>query len=503
MEASENLKPEPSAPDTDAPKTNVKKPTPKAFKIFVPIILCPLALANGALFTFSYTLDNQEVGLSAEDQKKYKLAKAHLEAVLEINSLCSQLFTDNYINEDVPDRDFAACYNAATSLGNQNNSLFSNEVLAEAKSYRNYHQEISQMLADFNSANFDTISSFASETEKEISTFSEVYQERLSGPANELSEKVHRVEEAKSLVNNLFDGGNVSENINRNDYNYARGYVDSIERDDVKSELYSRLDTVNNVISERERIAWEKAEAERLAREAAERERQERIANAWHYINVPNYISQNRNNVLNGCEAASLLMALQSKGRLNDVNLHDYAQNMPKSDDPYTGFYLDIFGVEPRNVAHWIDTAPLAEYGRTSSGANVVDLRGSSLDTVANEVANGNPVVIWLTYDYKQPYNWNDGSKMYKNVHVQLVTGYNTETRQFRITDPWTRNNGNYTFYVDWGTVESLYNTIGQRAVVVRDGSAIAKMSATLHAKPLIDALLEGFKKSKLFPENF
>ena len=117
------MKPELSVPDTDAPKTNTKKSTLKAFKIFAPIILCLLALANGAFFAFSYTLEKKEASLSAEDQKKYELAKAHLKKVLEINDLCSQLFTDNYINEDVSDKDFAACYNTATSLGNQNNSL--------------------------------------------------------------------------------------------------------------------------------------------------------------------------------------------------------------------------------------------------------------------------------------------------------------------------------------------------------------------------------------------
>lgn len=491
-------------------KTHSSKPhhSKKERLVILSVVALAFALLNGIGFGFASYYNNKPATLSLEDQKKDELNKQHIEKLIKINELCENLFTDSYINDNVSDEDFTACYNAGLDLGADNNSIFSNKILSEAKSYREYREKIVDTISNFNSADFDSISGFSSETQKEISTFNKSYQERLSTLSEELNNKVQRVEDAKSRVDGLFTGDNVSENINRGNYNDVRSFVDSIERDDVKSELYTKLDKVESVIAERERIAWEKAEAERLAREAAERERQERIANAWHYINVPNYISQNRNNVFNGCEAASLLMALQSKGYLTGKSLRDYATEMPKSNDPATGFYLDIFGVEPRDVSHWIDTAPLADFGRNSSGADIVDLHGSGLDAVANELINGNPVVIWLTYDFKQPYNWNDSSKMYKNLHVQLVTGYNTETRQFRITDPWTRNNGDYTFYLDWGKIESIYNTIGQRAVAVRSNNSnisLAVKKKLSRAKPafneLIDKLirfnpnLEGFDK--------
>ena len=61
--------------------------------------------------------------------------------------------------------------------------------------------------------------------------------------------------------------------------------------------------------------------------------RKEEIQKAWTKLNIK-YISQNENKVDNGCEAASLLMALQFKGYLKSMNLYDYSDNMPKSDDP-------------------------------------------------------------------------------------------------------------------------------------------------------------------------
>jgi uncharacterized protein YvpB len=75
-------------------------------------------------------------------------------------------------------------------------------------------------------------------------------------------------------------------------------------------------------------------------------------------------------------------------------------------------------------------------------------------------------VVIYLTYDFLEPYNWSRGVP--KNLHVMLVTGYNTITNQYRITDPYTRSNGTYEFILHKHELERLYNSIGQKAIVIR-----------------------------------
>ena len=73
---------------------------------------------------------------------------------------------------------------------------------------------------------------------------------------------------------------------------------------------------------------------------------------------------------------------------------------------------------------------------------------------------------LYLTYDYLNPVNYSKGVP--KNLHVQLLSGYNTLTHEYLITDPWTRSNGNYEFILSKNKIEYLYNQVGKRAVIVR-----------------------------------
>ena len=59
---------------------------------------------------------------------------------------------------------------------------------------------------------------------------------------------------------------------------------------------------------------------------------EEEFEASWVKLNVP-YISQNKNDILNGCEAACMLMALQYKGYLKDMSLKEYVKLMPLSPD--------------------------------------------------------------------------------------------------------------------------------------------------------------------------
>ena len=43
-----------------------------------------------------------------------------------------------------------------------------------------------------------------------------------------------------------------------------------------------------------------------------------------------------------------MLMALQYKGYLRDVDLHKYAEMMPKSEDYNTGFVGSIYDLQPK-----------------------------------------------------------------------------------------------------------------------------------------------------------
>lgn len=74
-------------------------------------------------------------------------------------------------------------------------------------------------------------------------------------------------------------------------------------------------------------------------------------------------------------------MALKDKAYLQNMDLPTYAEKMPKSEDPNTGFCLDIFSLQPTNVSHWIAPYPLAKYVKLSSeNYNIIDATEMSLD---------------------------------------------------------------------------------------------------------------------------
>lgn len=252
----------------------------------------------------------------------------------------------------------------------------------------------------------------------------------------------------------------VKDDLTREQYDEIRAKVDSLPQRDIAEKYSAAMKKADEALAERERIA----EEERRKAEEEYRRRQAEIAAAWRILNVP-YWSQNGEGVKNGCEAAALLMALQYKGYLGGMNLRTYAEMMPKSDDPFTGFRGNIFESAGSEAPFWIAPGPLAAFGRESSGANVVDITGASLDALDAEVAAGNPVVIYLTLSYTAPSAWRYGAPV--NLHVMLLTGYNSLTGMQRVTDPLTI--GGKTYYdLPRAQVESILNATGNRAVVVR-----------------------------------
>ena len=179
------------------------------------------------------------------------------------------------------------------------------------------------------------------------------------------------------------------------------------------------------------------------------------------------YISQNKNGVINGCEAACMLMALQYKGYLQNMDLVTYATNMPKSTNPFSGFTYDIFKEDPVSVPHWIAPSPLVGYGKTSSGyINIEDATGATLTDLDNQVAAGNPVIIYLTSKLNKPKAYIEGAP--KNVHVLLLVGYNSITKEQILIDPWTHDDGRTSWHVSKSKIEQIYNNTSKRAVVIK-----------------------------------
>ena len=402
------------------------------------------------------------------ENDKIKLEQKRKEIYESAVSYCTSLFENGIAKDTVTIENLDECLDKTKLVYNKDSVLEIKNDVYRAKEYIDLKEKVSKYYQDgivLSSITLEQIDTISKDNKK----LDEKYKSIIQSKIDELTSEYNNIKNAQNNVHNLFsdyDNNLVNENIDRDNYNSVNEIVNSLRQEDVKNILNEKMNIVLKYVEEKEAKIREqqRIERERIAREAEERRRA--INEAWVKLNVP-YISQNKNGVLNGCEATSMLMALQYKGYLGSMDLRTFAENMPKSDDPNTGFYLDIFGKEPYDVAHWIAPNPLVEYGISSSGnGNISNISGASIDDIANEIINGNPVIIYLTYAYNNPYNWSNGIP--KNLHVQLVIGYNKLTGDFIIQDPWTRTSGQYEFVLSKNKIENLYSAVGSMAIVVK-----------------------------------
>lgn len=172
-----------------------------------------------------------------------------------------------------------------------------------------------------------------------------------------------------------------------------------------------------------------------------------------------------------GCEPTSLLMGLKAKGYALDVSLDQFLADMPKTEsNPAKGFVGSPY-VPSETLRTTIYPAPLAEYGRRYG--NVKDFSGKSVEELREEVLLGNPVVIYVTLYWKQPYyrNFNiEGTtqRLLRNNHAVLVCGYDSETQYYYIADPYNIDDRyhDYFYWISADVLDPLY-MVRQHAVAV------------------------------------
>lgn len=164
--------------------------------------------------------------------------------------------------------------------------------------------------------------------------------------------------------------------------------------------------------------------------------------------------------VLNGCEVASLLMGLQYKGYHQGMTLKQIAEAVPKTDDPHTGFILDIWDLLPLNQLHWIAPDALSKFGKRYYDG-VIDISGASVEDLKREIDNGNPVVVYGTYYFQHPKSW--CGEVPTNLHVMLMIGYNKRTGNIILIDPW----GGIEIVVSGNMFATQYNLM-KYAVAIR-----------------------------------
>lgn len=163
-----------------------------------------------------------------------------------------------------------------------------------------------------------------------------------------------------------------------------------------------------------------------------------------------------------GCEPTALLMGLQGKGYAAGVDLKSFLDAMPKTaTNPARGFVGSPYQ-NSEVLRTTIYPEPLAAYG--SRFGKVRNMEGASMEQVIDTIRRGNPVVAYLTLYYRPAYyRWFniEGQRqlLLRNNHAVLLTGYDVDTQQFLVADPY--NIGGQWPYIYWkprAVIEPLYN---------------------------------------------
>ena len=281
------------------------------------------------------------------------------------------------------------------------------------------------------------------ELKEEYNKLPKKYKKDLKNILNDIIKQKDNIESFITQYNNLYENDYPKENITKDTINNLRNKLNSIPQKDFNKEYTEKLNNIEKIINKR-------------------------IEDSWVKLNVQ-YISQNKNNILNGCEAACMLMALQYKGYLKDMTLAEYIKLMPLSPDTDAekGFTHDMYGLDPLSVPHWIAPEPLKKFGIDNSGnQNIINGTGKTIDELDRELDNGNPVIIYLIAKFNPPKEVVEGVP--RNLHVMLLTGYNKMTGEHYIVDPWTHDDGRTSWTVSKELLTEKYELLSRRNVIVR-----------------------------------
>jgi uncharacterized protein YvpB len=174
---------------------------------------------------------------------------------------------------------------------------------------------------------------------------------------------------------------------------------------------------------------------------------------------VSRYIDQVAEGAPMGCEGASLLMALWSKGYCTDMSYQQFLTTMPyaSDDNPNHGFV----GTPYANDGNFdgINMPAVASWG--ARYASTADITGCSEEDLIYQLYLGHPVVVWTSYKFgpTEPEDYWWGS--YKtNAHVMLLCGFNPDTREFYIADPAPGGSSSGMVWVSWDTFTSSFDVM-------------------------------------------
>lgn len=330
--------------------------------------------------------------------------------------------------------------------------IYQKDILKEINEYELYattENLLNSYLKD-NILKSDTTEQDIKKIKKYYSKNTKINKKKLKSKYTTINKQYNNIIEIESQIKDLFQ-----------DENY------NLIKDNIELEAITNYKEKLNKLPQKDIVEKNKSYLEIAETQIIEKKQKE-IEAAWVKLNVP-YISQNKNNILNGCEGAALLMALNYKGYLTNMTLPEFVTYMPISQDnnPYEGFTHDMYSLQPLTIPHWIAPPPLVNFAKSISGnENIIDSTGYSIDDLDKELDNNNPVIIYLIAKFKEPKETVEGAP--RNLHVMLLTGYNKITQEHYVIDPWTHDDGRTSWTVSKELLENKYNYVGKKSVIVR-----------------------------------
>ncbi|BDR61027.1 C39 family peptidase [Lactobacillus xylocopicola] len=158
----------------------------------------------------------------------------------------------------------------------------------------------------------------------------------------------------------------------------------------------------------------------------------------------------------NGCEAASLKMALSVKGLASKTDLRSIIAKMPRAARPTAGFNGDPYTKSQPGEIRTIYPGPLTNYAKTYTKL-AANLSGAGKQTLITEIKRGNPVIFAGTLHMQQRGSY----------HVLTLVGY--QPGRFLVADPYMKKSSpNKVFWVSTSKFMQLYRKQHSRAVVIR-----------------------------------
>lgn len=274
----------------------------------------------------------------------------------------------------------------------------------------------------------------------------------------------NKIEEKNTLINNIKEKLKI-EKYSDEEIDIL---IDNIENNNSKIE-----EEITNLLNTKEELINKKNTLNRQYEVLYEKYKLEQetviIDNVSTILQYPKYPT--------GCESVALTILLNYHGY--DVSVDDVISKLRLGDKPYLEeniWYggnpeLEFIGSPYDRESYGVYEKPIYDVAVTYNN-NFVIGTGKTLSSLLEVVKNGNPVMIWVSYNLTVPYisdSWIYKPTMEKiewknGEHAVIIIGYNS--KQVIVSDPYTGT----IKYFNRSTFENRYNYFGKKNIYLGSG---------------------------------